>query len=443
MKIKHYDPILEKWIVAGVSNADDLELTNPALTDEEGNSISLNQGITKIVNRINKIEDNVAWIYLNGAHGGGGSGGGGLDNIKIEITEGNTIYTSTGVVKFNMLINNGSVSRSFTIIIKDVRTGKVLLTTRKYSLTRIPIEISDITENVELEISAYDSSENYAVPTYLNIIYGAIRLNLQSTPSKTITRGGLTQVPVNFTLTSNVSGAISSFVFKVGNTIIDEQTNITTSPRSLNYDLRDILFNRGLFPNIAAGNKFIFTAQGSTKLGESTINSNIITFDVTVVEADSLVIVTNNISETDSEYEEITNFSQGSQLNFVYYLSYAPTKYNTFNVDYKIYKMLNGEKIDNTPIVSNTIPNVNKSINHVFALSTVDFDISDENEYLMIELKAHSVSDPGDTSAQYTKNVYAIIKEADKVDLYANNDIGTLLAYYSRVSGFPVSTATE
>ena len=105
--------------------------------------------------------------------------------------------------------------------------------------------------------------------------------------------------------------------------------------------------------------------------------------------------------------------------------------------------MLDGEKIDNTPLISNIIPNVNKSINHVFALSTVDFDISDEDEYLMIELKAHSVSDPGDTSAQYTKNVYAIIKEADKVDLYANDDIGTLLAYYSRVSGFPVSTATE
>ena len=53
----------------------------------------------------------------------------------------------------------------------------------------------------------------------------------------------------------------------------------------------------------------------------------------------------------------------------------------------------------------------------------------------------YAVNDPGDTNAQYTNIVTCTIDEMESVELYANNDIHTLLAYFSRVTGFP-NTAT-
>ena len=443
MKIKHYDSDLQKWVIDGVSNSSDLELSNPAYLDDEGNSISADQGFTKVANKLKKIEDNLAWIYVNGAHGGGGGGGGGTgDGITIQVIEGDTIYTSTSVARFNILINSGTVPRQFTIIIKDVNTGRVLTTLKKYSLSRIPIEIFDLTENVDLEITAYDSIFNYALPTYLSVVYGAISLTLQTTPPKTIIRGAITDIPANFTLRNNITGASSAFIFKVNGITISEQTNITISPRSFNFNLREIIFNSELFPNINTGDKFYFEAYASTVLDGTEIRSEVIKFDLTAVEANSLVIVTNNISENNFDYEDITQFPQGSQLNFTYYLSYAPTKYNAFNVDYGVFLMSGNNKVSETPLLSGRIPNIVKNNTNTFSLSTVNLPINEENEYLMIELSASAVSDPGDNTAKFTKQVYAVIREAEQVDLYANNKIQTLLAYFSRVTGFPSSSET-
>jgi len=278
---------------------------------------------------------------------------------------------------------------------------------------------------------------NYAIPAYVSIVYGAIRLDLQTIPPKTIIRGSVTDIPANFTLNNNILGATSSFVFKVNGITIDEQANINISPRSFNYSLRNIIFDGNLFPSVYAGERFYFEAYASTVLNGVEIKSNTVIFDMTVVEADSLIIVTNDISENDSNYESITKYSQGSQLNFTYYLSYAPTKYSTFNIDYNIYLASGSSRISEEPLLSGRIPNVTKGNTNIFSLSTVTLPINSENEYLEIEMFASAVSDSGDTSAQFTKSVYAAIVEAVKVDLYANNKLETLLAYYSRATGFP------
>lgn len=433
MKIRHYDPDLGKWVISAASNAEDLELTNPAYTDGEGGSVSINQGITKLTNKVKKIEDNLAWIYLNGARGGGsGPGTGGTDSIKIEIREGTTIYTSTSTVSFNLMINNGTVSRSFTIVIKDASTGRTLSTLRKFSLTNIPIELSNLTNSVNLEISAYDGSGNTAIPLYVSVIYGAINLSLQRVPDKTIIRGAISDVPANFTLTNNISGGSSKFIFKVNDTLIDEVEDIKVSPRSLTYNIRNIIFG-DLFNNVTAGDRFNFEAYASTVLNDTELKSNIIKFDVTVTEANSLVIVTNDISDKPDEH---TEYPQGSQLNFNYYLSYAPSKYSTFNIDYII------KSSSDNILLSGRIPNVNKGVNSVFSVSTVNLDVNEEDEFIIIELSAHAISDPSDITAKYTKILYARITESEKVELYANNDIETLLAYYSRVTGFPAASET-
>ena len=128
---------------------------------------------------------------------------------------GDTVYTSTGSVTFDLIINNGTVSRAFDIVIKDVSTGKVVYTTKKYSLTTVTINVSEITKNSELEISAVDAGLNQAVPKRMSIIYGAISLDLQQSPGQTIDRGGITEVPITFTLKkSNISGNFGFYFLK-------------------------------------------------------------------------------------------------------------------------------------------------------------------------------------------------------------------------------------
>jgi len=40
-KIKYWDEQTQSWVIAGASNAANIELTNPAYLDENGDSISV------------------------------------------------------------------------------------------------------------------------------------------------------------------------------------------------------------------------------------------------------------------------------------------------------------------------------------------------------------------------------------------------------------------
>lgn len=88
-----------------------------------------------------------------------------------------------------------------------------------------------------------------------------------------------------------------------------------------------------------------------------------------------------------------------------------------------------------------TIKNINKSETNRFVYSTVNLSVNNPGEYLRITLFGYAVNDPGDTSAQYTKTVTCRIVESVSTELYANNDMHTLLAYFSKITGFP-NTAT-
>ena len=112
-KIKYWDEQTQSWVIAGASNAANIELTNPAYLDENGDSISVDQGFTKVVNRITKVEKNLAWIYQNGAIGGGGGGGGGTDSTaySILVAEGSRVYTATTSIDLHITIQGGSLKK--------------------------------------------------------------------------------------------------------------------------------------------------------------------------------------------------------------------------------------------------------------------------------------------------------------------------------------------
>lgn len=448
MKVRHYDEVTGKWVIDGASNASELELTNPGFLNEAGESISINNGFTKLDNRMTQLEKNLAWIYLNGAKGGSGGGPGGGDGSEyiIDVAEGNTVYTANNTVTLNILIKSGGVKKSFTVIAKDLATNQTLGTWKKYSMSRTDITITGLSGTTDIELSAYDNDNVYATPVYIKVIAGAISLEIQSIPPKTMYMGGVAEVALNFTVTNNILQSPAEFWMTINGIEVARVGNITTAIRSLSYDARKLLFESEHF-SPKAGQRFYFVAQASTTLNGEVISSEQITFDITVADSNNLVIVTEDITEftpSDTEgetWEDLTQYGQGSQLGFSYYLSYGLSKYSTFNMDYKIHLMNSGGEVQ--LLDSGTIRNINKSETNRFVYSTVNLSVNNTGEYLRITLFGYAVNDPGDTSAQYTKTVTCRIVESVSVDLYANNDMHTLLAYFSKITGFPnTSTGT-
>lgn len=445
MKVRHYDEATKRWVIDGASNASELELTNPGFLNEAGESVSIDNGFTKLDNRMTQLEKNLAWIYLNGAKGGsGGEGGGDGTEYTIDVAEGTTVYTATNTVTLNILIKSGGVKKSFTVVARDLSTNKTIGTWKKYSMSRTDITITGLSGTTDIELSAYDNQNVYTVPVYIKVIAGAISLEIQSIPPKTMYMGGVSEVALNFTVTNNILQSPASFWLTINGIEVERVDNISTAIRTLNYDARKLLFESEHF-SPKAGQRFYFIAQASTTLNGETISSEQIKFDITVADSNNLVIVTEGITEfTPSEeegqtWEDLTQYGQGSQLGFNYYLSYGLSKYSTFNMDYKIYLVSTEEQL----LDSGTIKNINKSETNRFVYSTVNLSVNKTNEYLKIVLFGYAVNGPGDTSAQYTKTVTCRIVESVSVDMYANNDMHTLLAYFSKITGFPnTSTGT-
>lgn len=430
---KYYDSTLGKWVVSGTSNATGLEVTNSKYVSDS-NSTDLDSVLSTISDNIVELKQNLAWIYKNGATGSGGSGSSST-TYTITVAEGSTVYTSDGTATLNVTINSGTSKKLFTVLFVNKDTGTTIKSTNVYSLVKNQISLTGLSDTTNIEIQAYDSLSNYATAAYVTIISGSINLTIQSTPARTIINGATAPVNAVYTVTNNISGATSEFIFKgkiitaTDYTTIDDITNITTSTRTLTYNLRDIIFNTSFSSVAVNGAKFEFTAIARTVLNGTTISSNSITYNITISDSDTLIIVTDSISEIAGTY---TEFSKGSQLSFQYYLSYAPTKYQIFNMDYTLSKVSD----PNTAILTGNIPNITKGTNSVFSISTVNLS---EDTY-QLKLYGYSASDSSDTTAQYTKIVYCKITAATKVDLYANNDDETLLAYFSRITGFPNNT---
>lgn len=441
MQIKHFDKVSGKWVTDGASNAANLELTNPGFVNEAGKSISVNEGFTKLDNRVSKLEQNLAWVYLNGAKGGGGSGGtgGSGSEYTISITEGNIIYTSTSSATVNILIKSGGIKKQFTVIARDTSTNKTLGTWKIYSMTRTALEFNNLSGTNKIEIIAYDSTGKYADPGYVTIIAGAIKLEIDKIPAPTMYLEG-DVVMLNFTLFNNILTSPASFELYINDVKIIEETNITTSIHTISKDARQLLFKGGYFDSPKPGQKFIFKAVAKTTLGTEVITSNVISFDITIANANKLLIVTSGITdfipteEDGFKIENLSTFYQGRSISFSYYLSYSPIKYQIFNIYYDVY-LVKGSEL--SLLDTGVVTNVRKGEDNQFIYSTVNSQITGEDEYIKIVLTGKSADDENDVDGIYEKTVTCRIITAEKVDLYANNKNKQLLAYFSKVSGFP------
>lgn len=336
------------------------------------------------------------------------------------------------------------------MIAKNVSTGAVLGTWQRASLSTVTLDFNNLSGSTEIEISAYDGNSNYAIPAYVTIVAGAIRLSVSNKPTA-IDRGAPSGINVTYTITNNIAGSPAAFNLTMNGAVVASVENITTSPRTLIYNIRDFIFTEG--STIETGQKFTFSGVATTVLAGDIISSNTETFTVSVAESNSLLIITDGVSEFEPSeivgqtYADLKTYPKNAQLAFSYYLSYSPSNYDQFKIVYSVYLMQDGQKVSETPIVTNANDEnpiiVYKNANN-FSIGTInDFEVNIEPQYLMVEISASAVNDPSDVLAQYTKQVYCRLTIADSADLYANNDLKTLLGYFSKVSGFPGETATS
>lgn len=443
MKIKHYDPNLNEWVIDGASNASNLELTNPGYLDEKGESVSIDNGFTKVDNRLSKLEQNLAWIYLNGAKGGGGgSGGGGSADYFIDLTyQPNKVYTTTGTVSLDLLINSGGLSKNFKISVVGSDNVKYVENLTQRSMSRFKLDISGITENVTLEISAVDTQGIAAVPAYVDVIVGALYLDINGNPAKTLMIGGTSPANITFNITNKTGQSASFLLFESESKdpYANDETPIRTqtvklTQQSLLFNLREIcteLCGGALIP----GKTFKFKAVAvQTTLGLVTPYR---THNVTIVNSNTLLIVTDGITTDPSS--TLSEFVQSGFVQFSYFFSFNSTKYSDFAYKYEVYRVdSNGETLADS---GGQPSGITSNVTYSFGYNTSKLYVTNPGEYYKLVMTGYATSDPTmqDKDAVYVQNMYFAVTEADDSVMKARNYNNNLLAYFGSFT-FPSST---
>lgn len=452
-KIRHWDEQTQQWVIDGASNASNIELTNPGYLDQDGNSVSVDDGFTKIDNRMFQIEKNVAWIYQNGAKGGGGGGGGGgtIDSTSyiINVEEGNRIYTSGTSVTIHITITGGSVKKNFSVIIQD-ENGNTKGTYVITSLTRSEIKINNLTSSVNrLTINA-NSGQNYANPVTLTVVAGAIKLTQTSIPNSTI----YPQSPI---------GA----VVLVANNSTDSDLNITVNCNGEELDSFDIAQAKETSIRIDSISRFLDEKKGSSIgetftfeiyatgiLNDNLLRSESITFSCTIVQPNTLYILTYGVDKTvpanNQDLSNLNSFVYGNSIQFNYQLTYSRVVYSYYNIYYTVTPCYFQQGIlieDEARQVSGVINKVIKDVNQQFLFNTSsipDNTIYDPDNdlyrFVKVEITAISVDS---NAIQDTKVLYFTLQQATTKYITATNFNNSLFAYFSPVMGVPTGNITE
>lgn len=434
-KIKHFDPASNSWIIDGASNASNIELSNPGFLDENGKSVNVDNGFTKLDNRLSKLEQNVAWIYLNGAKGGGGGpgGGGGVADYYIDLSyQSSIVYTTTGTVVLDLLINSAGLSKNFKVNVVGDDNTKYIQDKSQRSMTRFQLEITGITQNTTLEISAYDSTGIAATPAYIDVVVGALYLNIVGNPSKTIMIGGTNPASITFNVTNKTGNNAKFLLYETNSTDpygnqetpILEQT-IRLSEQNLTFQLRTLCEQLSENGVLTPGRTFRFKAVATQDtLGLITPYK---THNVTVVNSDTLLIVTDGITTSS---DNPSSFVQGGFVQFSYFFSYNSTKYSDFAYKYSVYYVEGASEVlvDQGQQSSGITPNITYS----FGYNTSKLNETKEGNYYKIVMTGYATVDPtmSDPTAVYTHTVYFVLSQADQSIMQARNYNNNLLAYF-------------
>ena len=451
-KIKHWNG--QSWEIDGASNAANIELTNPGFLNENGDSISVDQGFTKLDNRMNKLERNLAWIYQNGAKGGGsGGGGGGVDSTEytISVEEGNRVYTAGTSVTIHLTINGGSLRKIFQVEITNAQTGERLASPVVTGLTRTEITINGLSESTQtLKISAH-TGLYYASDFILTVVAGAIKLSRTRVTPTQIYPTSVVNAPV-FQVTNSTDSNLKVVVVYTTDQLnyhtLTEFDIEKTSSISQDFTIPAISNFLEEQAQINIGETYTFSVYAQGVLNDNVLKSNVITFSTTIIQPNTLYILTYGVNKSTpgqvSDLAALNQFVYGQSVQFEYELSYSNNNYPIYNIEYTVAPCYFEDGILVTRMdqaIQGEVNRVNKGVSSIFSFSTASLPTdtiydTENNEYKFIKVVLTAVSNEDPTITD-TKVLYFTLSRALEKYITATNFDRSLICYYSPVMGVP------
>ena len=326
MNLKKYNEQTKSWDIIASGNASGITVTDPHFVSS-GVQKSVNDTLVEMDNKIETLKRNLSWVVQNGTIGGGGGGEGGINaqikltNSNISVIDGvNYLYATKKSVKLNYIISQNRTGQKYFINV--TLDGKMIISNMiAYSQAAGEIEISNISqfsddETHSLVIVAENENGIALEPYVLRIVESSI--NLSSDVSSNVATIGLAY-NIQYIITNKVFGVDTQLIVGVKE-LGDSSKKIyqigkfsSSSPRTWNVNFFD-LFD-GVTPS--TGSSYTILATATTTVEGQTVSSEQVINTVVVEDGETLVVLVDGITTSDSEGEK-TQFSQAGNISFTF-----------------------------------------------------------------------------------------------------------------------------
>ena len=345
--VKYYNKEKNCWEIVAAGDAANISLHNELLQDSEDGTTSTARAFQKINNKISKLEHNLAWIYLNGAKGGGG--GSGSSTYTISLNDGKSVfYTSTNSITINLTINSGTTKKTFYVNAINMSNNKMLVDGESHtSMTPFNFTIPNLPSTVNhIYLQAYDSQDNYTELVEITVNVGSLSIVQNTYPSAIYTSGGNNNTIAGFSILNKTGDVAYLLTYKSRlSDPLSEVTDpslennfgadyITEIPTAAQASIYQVDFASDLAETSVGKAVTYKTILYSPTLGYT---SSYFTNQITVSSGDSLNVILYDIGETSDEVSQY-KFQQNNYCTFKVLLYYEKIDINEFYYRYIVYK---------------------------------------------------------------------------------------------------------
>lgn len=326
MNLKKYNEQTKSWDIIASGNASGIAVTDPHFVSS-GVQKSVNDTLVEMDDKIEKLKRNLSWVVQNGTIGGGGGGEGGIDaqikltNSNISVVDGvNYLYATKSSVTLNYIIQQNRTGQKYFINV--TLDGNMIISNQvAYSQAAGTIEIPNIAQfsdnaNHSLIIVAENENGIALEPYVLRIVESSI--NLTSQVSSIVATIGLAY-NIQYVVSNRVLGADTQLIVSVkelgasSETIYDVGKFTSSTPKTLNVNFFELF--GGITPS--TGSSYTVIATATTTVEGQTIQSEEVINNVVVEDGETLVVLVDGITTSDSTGDK-TQFSQAGNISFTF-----------------------------------------------------------------------------------------------------------------------------